>query len=515
MNKNLHDIDKLFGDAINEHEEVPSLAVWEAIDKSLDKKNITDIKRKYVLLKGVAAGLLILLIGAGIINIQLNKKHKNILEKNEETINNKLAENKLLQSVNTLNNATENLKYKHVEVSNNTLGTPTDAIKKDAVIHSIENVSGKKKLNKNNYNKTTVIPINNISEFNSAISSTHKKTGRLIKSGKHKITISPVEIDEAINNEIIDARKVMADKNEIINYIIKPSFKPERVAAFANKLSLLPTFATSYTVPVIKPVRYPFNSNIFYQRKHKSNNTKNSPFSITAFFAPNIPSFRLENDHDERRNYDDRRKIKEEEQHQHSFSFGLLADYSINNHWAIQSGLTFIEKKINIQPKKLFADKDNDGNIQFRLNCSSGYAFVAPKAGIAPFIGDSIQTNSSTTHLQYSSIPLSIKYSYSNKKITLFGVAGTALNFLSKGNIKTEIAENSYTDKITSTSINGLKSSFFNVAAGLGVEYNIFRKFALTFMPTYNFALTSITQNSTVKSYPNSLSLAAGLHYRF
>lgn len=65
MNENVHAIDKLFTDAINDHQESPSESVWDAIDQHPDKNKVVDINRKYIQLKIFAVVLLILLLGFG------------------------------------------------------------------------------------------------------------------------------------------------------------------------------------------------------------------------------------------------------------------------------------------------------------------------------------------------------------------------------------------------------------------------------------------------------------------
>jgi len=62
MNKDLHDIDNLFKQAIDGHlEEVP-VEVWQNIDHGLDKKQVAFYKRRYFTVR--AAAILLLLIGS-------------------------------------------------------------------------------------------------------------------------------------------------------------------------------------------------------------------------------------------------------------------------------------------------------------------------------------------------------------------------------------------------------------------------------------------------------------------
>jgi len=79
MGENLHDIDKLFRDSLEEHEEVPSEKVWDALDNNLDKSNVIQIKRKYNNLKRLAVALLLLLLGTVIYEIQSKKAGKEIV----------------------------------------------------------------------------------------------------------------------------------------------------------------------------------------------------------------------------------------------------------------------------------------------------------------------------------------------------------------------------------------------------------------------------------------------------
>ena len=73
MDENLHDIDKLFRDPIEAHEDMPSAKVWDAIDNNLDKSNVNSIKKKYNNLKRIAAALLLLLLGTIVYEIQTKK----------------------------------------------------------------------------------------------------------------------------------------------------------------------------------------------------------------------------------------------------------------------------------------------------------------------------------------------------------------------------------------------------------------------------------------------------------
>ena len=51
MKRDIHNIDKLFNKAIEEHSEQPSENVWSAINKGLDNNKVVSIEKKYFILK--------------------------------------------------------------------------------------------------------------------------------------------------------------------------------------------------------------------------------------------------------------------------------------------------------------------------------------------------------------------------------------------------------------------------------------------------------------------------------
>ncbi len=63
MKEILPDIDKLFRDAVDQHEALPSPRVWDNIEQSLDKKTVIRITKRYDQLKKIAVVLLLLLGG--------------------------------------------------------------------------------------------------------------------------------------------------------------------------------------------------------------------------------------------------------------------------------------------------------------------------------------------------------------------------------------------------------------------------------------------------------------------
>src|ERR1700704_4400834 len=63
MDENLHDIENLFHDALDDNGETASRNVWVVVQKRLDEDNIITIKRKYTIVKRIAILLFFLLVG--------------------------------------------------------------------------------------------------------------------------------------------------------------------------------------------------------------------------------------------------------------------------------------------------------------------------------------------------------------------------------------------------------------------------------------------------------------------
>ena len=60
MDENLHNIENLFRNGLEDSEEMPPLRAWKDIDNILNNDNVVSIKKKYSNLKRVALLLLVL-----------------------------------------------------------------------------------------------------------------------------------------------------------------------------------------------------------------------------------------------------------------------------------------------------------------------------------------------------------------------------------------------------------------------------------------------------------------------
>src|SRR5437773_4149627 len=121
MSENLHNIDKIFRDSIEGHEEIPSQQVWNAIDNDLDKNKIKLINRKYTRLKMIAFLLLLLLLCIIIYDFRIKHPEDKVTKENTNSIIKKrdVPENNPGTGQNTLSkNNDNNLSAKTIQTKN-------------------------------------------------------------------------------------------------------------------------------------------------------------------------------------------------------------------------------------------------------------------------------------------------------------------------------------------------------------------------------------------------------------
>jgi hypothetical protein len=242
---------------------------------------------------------------------------------------------------------------------------------------------------------------------------------------------------------------------------------------------------------------------------------RESRLSITAFFAPDITTRNLEQNFGTGRDERKEELLRTEKNSQLDFTVGARIEYKLNDHLSLQSGLSFSTNTIDIAQKTIFARLDKDGALKYRFNFSSGYTYFNPKTLSAPqFLGDSAQALSSSSTLHYVNIPLAVKYNLPSGRFNFSLQAGMTARFITKQSIDAVYASNGSNEKSRANEIQGLKTSYFNGVVGVGADYSLNSKMALTLFPSFNFATSSINRDAPVKAYPNTLSLAVGVKFQ-
>ncbi|MBS1511418.1 MAG: outer membrane beta-barrel protein [Bacteroidetes bacterium] len=582
MGENLHDIDKLFRDPIEDYEEMPSSKVWDAIDNGLDKNNVIQIKRKYNNLRRIAIALLLLLLGTVIYEVQKKPSGELVqhnVEKNNTTQQqgNNISSKPNSKSSAIDNNATSNTVQNNASTAdassatnttgNNTAATASDDIsRKDADKVKQETIASNQKQEPKGDNITsgssrlsnhgqTVNAADEGDDVTKKAASDNRIVNEagnttVTKGNKKKLNTSRTKINikagaaanpgedddktvsvKSNNKKIIGKRTKTTIKNSaggeddnvnseaVAGKATNPATVKELNGVYSAKAEKLEQFKNSKLIALADKRSTPdvvVNTTALAKNK-PAKKAKPVHFDVMPFYAPQFSFNRLEDDrHDpgpQPRN--GREEIKHDEQNMKTEAFGLAFGVSIGDKWSVETGISYMRREISIEPKQIYARMDNNGNIRYRFDCSSGYTYITPKAGTTPAVGDSAVAASAQNTLKYVSVPLMVKYHFNLGKFSIVPGVGAAINFLNGQKIETEVVQGNSKEIQTTNNIVGMKSRYFNAIASLALEYNFNRRWAISLAPSGNFALSSINKDAAVKSFPDALGVTAGIKIKF
>ena len=505
MDENLQNIEDLFHSALKDNEETPSQNVWEVVDKRLDKDNLISIKRKYTNVKRIAAILLLMLASFALYEINTTHTNDDLAKNNNSDSKNKKILNKIndkgLNEKTTPNTAividttNTNNKKKEITTPNNSIDTHKNIPNQQPPELADERVLQKQ----------------NITEITNSEKDISKNQTSLTVNPKKKITNKAAYKVKIANPTPYEQLLVQNNGGQIYRQF--PSLQKQKNKSIEDlQLQLKDLIDTKKLLPSIAVSKIEIfdSGNNALTKSVKRNPGKTSRFSLTPFFSPDIASYHLQNDKVGNQP-DNATQIEREEKHEFSSTFGVLVDYKINKHWGLQSGVTLSNINIIVQPKTIYAQPDNTGNIKYRINTSSGYGYILPTFSGNPTIGDSLYAFSSIHSLHYIGIPLAVSYNVTKGKFKFNTQAGASINILTKARIETTVEKGLNNEVDFVNNLQGLKKMYFSGFAGVGIDYGLTKKIALTFSPTVRFALNSINKDATVKSFPMSVGFTTGL----
>jgi hypothetical protein len=207
--------------------------------------------------------------------------------------------------------------------------------------------------------------------------------------------------------------------------------------------------------------------------------------------------------------------IKHREVHEPSFSGGILATRQFTEHWGLQSGIVYTSTQIGISPQKMYALQLPGGDVAYKFITSSGYAYIKLNNGQPPAAGDSITTSDAKHLLKHISIPLSLKYGMGKNKLTVSPSFGIEANFITSAKVEVGIDFTSNREIVTVNKLNGIKSFYWSVVSGVEASYQVSKKMSVNVQPVFRYALSPITKNNVVETFPYSFGIRAGVNIRF
>ena len=248
----------------------------------------------------------------------------------------------------------------------------------------------------------------------------------------------------------------------------------------------------------------------------RNKNSKNASFDkreswlLTIFVSYDQAGYKLDSDIP-----NNITSIKHREAHEPSFSGGILVTKPLTKSLSLQSGLIFSHTMIGISPQKIYALQDLTGDIAYKYITSSGYAFIKPGFGPSPAFGDSLIAAEGKHIIQSVNVPLTVNYTVRKKKLAIISGAGIEANLKTNTKVETEVEDAAHKETVFINKLNGSKSFYWSLAAQAELRYNISRKTAIILRPSFRRALSPITKNNDVETFPYSFGIGWGITFKF
>jgi len=472
MSEDLHPLDDLFRSGLTGKVETPTPAVWEAIEKELDKKDRKPIGGFFRMSGRAAAVALIIISGAALFAAGYF-----IRDAQEERGSGQKAV------------GTEEESFKMIDKTE--IKSPaSSSINDDAAPKSTSESVSPSSTNAIP-EKTTVRKV--IKQVKVTNPNTTVAASETLQSSSISEQVKPESQDQHIRWEMAAALPPVEEHMLPESSTKIPTSDAVITVAKNNKF---PKAADQQTTPTKIPVA-----------NKKAAGLQVPKFSLTAYIGFQNHSVHLKDD-GSNWGMNMRKDMERTEQLPSKVSLGILADFRIAKNLSLQSGLGLMQLDVTIQPKQIKAEKDIDGKVKYRLDCSAGTYFINPKQGNYPRPGDTITTQMATNSLKYLNIPLNVKYHFGNNKLQFFATAGTGINILTSQNLDAMVKQQYqyYGGRTTN-----LKSSYFNGMIGGGATYFVGKRVGIYVSPQYNFALTSMNEGLPVKSLPRTFNLQTGV----
>ncbi|WP_276503641.1 outer membrane beta-barrel protein [Terrimonas pollutisoli] len=503
MNKDLHDIDDLFRSELEENEETPSASLKESLFAHLDKKDAEYYKKRFIGWKRAAILLSFLLAGfvlyeSGIVRTGSGHSTKKIITKKndaatpaKETINARDAGN---QNTDKSIPGDEELSTKE-KTTNKTIA---DDAKKYA----------QPKQKENSDHDIDPVTIEKKQQDNKLAVQKNKQFTRQIKSlaGNKETIPDPSKSDIIVNAATIRSRENLTKEKRNFAPLVE-AIKLIKIDArsFAGTQDPI---ASGFKIPasIDSVLKNDAAKNISSKRIHHF-----KPFwTLTGLATYDRVNYKLDSDQPNAIT-----SIQHREVHEPSFSVGILATRQLKERWGVQTGLIYSNTAIGISPQKIYALQDPAGDIAYKYITSSGYAYIKPGFGSPPAFGDSLTTTEATHSLHSISVPLVIKYTVGKNRFLFLPGAGLEANFITRAKLETEIEDAANRETVFINKLNGTKSFYWSLMADAELRYNVNNKLSFSLRPVFRYAISPITENNVVETFPYSFGASLGITYKF
>jgi len=455
MNKDLQDIDDLFRSALEKNYEIPSASVKESLFAHLDKQDAGIYKKRSLVWK--RAAILLFFVLAGFV----------------------LYESGLIRPA--------GYSFKKFITQKSVTRSPDQPAEVDPV-----SIKDKKQVYKSDQEKNK--------QLTGQIKSTSHHENYTVFPGLFQKTGNTHENEtQKIDNYLLAEKNIMIIPTQKINLgkMEEPSL---------NNLQ----FPMTSQIKIVNSIDPPLK-NIRANNSEPTRIHHVSPYwTITGLVTYDRVNYKLDSDQPNAIT-----SIQHREVHEPSFSVGLLATRQANEKWAWQTGLVYSRTAIGINPQKIYALQDPAGDIAYKYISSSGYTYIKPGFGAPPLFGDSILSTEAKHSLDEISIPIVIKYTIGKNRFLLLPGAGIEANFITSSKLEIEIEDAANHETVFINKLSGTKSFYWSLVADAELRYNINKKISFSVRPVFRYAISAITENNVVETFPYSFGTGLGMTYKF
>ena len=93
--------------------------------------------------------------------------------------------------------------------------------------------------------------------------------------------------------------------------------------------------------------------------------------------------------------------------------------------------------------------------------------------------------------------------------------AGIEANFITRAKLEIEIEDAANRETVFINKLDGAKSFYWSVVADAELRYIVNKKLAFSIRPVFRYAISPITENNVVETFPYSFGAGLGLTYKF
>ena len=536
MDENIHNYeDENLRKVFNNYEDEPSPEVWEKINANLDKREAVYYRAKSVMWKRACYALLLLLLffvsyeyvfktsekaGKEVASVNSKKKPssdrlpaKNTTPVTQQTaassVQKNLGRKKLLLPDKTDNTA-KNKSSEHSSNENKILAEKQDGL-------GFKNIKpGNKKGLQSDKKEATAL-----------VNSVKKIQGQALQeadlSDKKNEKISKEQANETIVNQASPHNRndTILSEDKTASSTKSEKHMSALLVADSNRLN---TAEVNQKITIINQKKSDSiasaNANVAKKTTIKLKSLFKPHWSVSPYASLDFTGSQLDDDdrHTEPGGGDERHDIKERENDQASYSFGILFRRQISKKLFLKTGFVYINSSVQTNPQTLYASSEGNGGINYKIITSSGSAYLKPSFDPSPSPGDSIEAETATSQLNYLSIPLQVAYTiHAGNRLTILPGVGFTANLLVGSKLFTRLQGegNSENCNIVIRKLQGLDRLNFSAITDAELQYKVASKWSLFMLPSFKYAISSITKEHVVKTYPYNLSLGLGVTYGF